>query len=185
MAVGDAGDCACFTARWVWARCGRRYVGEWSSPNRGGETLQITRQASTRSLSSSFAMECPAVLPRWRHLNDDGLLVMQMHGSIVPLVVDEVSGMLTFDRYEKSKRRVVSRCNKVEDKTMTHTGISRSRPMSIEEVLAYLNGACVRCTSSVQVGGSELRSRDIAFATFEIAAARPSAQGGNRSASNR
>ena len=81
-----------------------------------GETLQITRQGENtftveQSRDGMSRGSSPVAT-----LNDDGLLVMQRHGSIVPLVVDEVSGMHTFDRYEKSKRRVVSRCNKVEDK---------------------------------------------------------------------
>ena len=96
---------------WLWATlamvlvplltgcgpAGDEYVGEWSSQNKGGHRLEITRVGE-----STFTVEKTGDLgySLGATLNDDGILVVQMFGTTLPLVIDDVSGKLTFDSYE-------------------------------------------------------------------------------------
>ena len=74
--------------------------------------------------SEGLKLEC---LPKWMLYNGDQL-------QWLPL------------QLPKSKRRVVSRCDKVKDGDDYQSFEIRTDGASVEEVLAYLNEACVRCT---------------------------------------
>ena len=81
-------------------RAGDEYIGEWTSlEGRGGMTLEITRHGESTFAVEFDRMRTSAVAT----LNDDGVLVVQVRGSNVPLIVDEVSGRLTFDRDEYTR----------------------------------------------------------------------------------
>ena len=74
--------------------------------------------------SEGLKREC---LPKWMLYNGDQL-------QWLPL------------QLPKNKRRVVSRCDKVKDGDDYQSFEIRTDGASVEEVLAYLNEACVRCT---------------------------------------
>ena len=83
------------------ASSGDEYIGEWSSPEGKSGRLEITRQGeSTFTVEQARRGRDSPGFSAVAALNDDGILVMEAGGRKVPLVVDEASGRLTFDRQE-------------------------------------------------------------------------------------
>ena len=78
---------------------GDEYIGEWS-PEGARERLEITRQGESTFTVESIRKGRSRGRSAVATLNDDGILVMQVLGSSVALVIDEGSGLLTFDGRE-------------------------------------------------------------------------------------
>ena len=80
---------------------GDEYIGEWSSPKGTSGRLEIARQGeSTFTVEQAPGGSGFPGFSAVATLNDDGILVVEVGGGKVPLVVDEASGRLTFNRQE-------------------------------------------------------------------------------------